>query len=405
MVASPSTRPLPRTITVAELDRDPHSIFRDERARVPFLMREDGVPFILRAHDVQTLMTDPRTRQLETESVALRGVESGPLFRLVEESMLTSNGDAHRRRRAPMSRTFAFRVMRELRPRIRAVAERLLDAQHALGGMDLLGDFATAIPARTIGDILGLPPRDIPTFTKLVYKVSTVFTVSWTAADVPALQEAASELFDYSAGILDDRRRSPQDDFLTAYVQAADKEGELSASEILIQLALVIIGGSDTTRAALVIQAALLLAYREQWEAVCADPALVSGAVLESLRFEPAVGSVARVTLEDVDIDGHVVPARQYISLSTMSGLRDAEIYAAPDTFDIHRKDHPRWHMVFGGGAHRCLGEALAIAELEEGLAALSSRYSGLRLAGEPLRVSGHGGIRRVSNLQVSWKP
>jgi cytochrome P450 len=151
------------------------------------------------------------------------------------------------------------------------------------------------------------------------------------------------------------------------------------------------------------IQVGLLLQHPEQWEAVCKDPALIPGAVAESLRYEPSVGSIPRFTLEDIDLDGYVVPRNQMLSLSTLSAMRDVAVYSDPDRFDICRSDQSRKHLVFGGGPHRCLGEALAKAELEEGLAALAARLPRLRVAGDPLTVRGYGGIRRVSNLHVTW--
>jgi cytochrome P450 family 103 len=87
-----------------------------------------------------------------------------------------------------------------------------------------------------------------------------------------------------------------------------------------------------------------------------------------------------------------------------MSAMRDPAVHADPDRFDIRRADQSRRHLVFGHGSHRCLGEALAKAELEEGLAALVTRLPQLRIVGDPPTVQGHGGIRRVSNLQVSWR-
>jgi cytochrome P450 len=82
-----------------------------------------------------------------------------------------------------------------------------------------------------------------------------------------------------------------------------------------------------------------------------------------------------------------------------MSAMRDEAVYAQPDTFDIFRSDGPRVHPVFGGGAHRCAGEALARAELEESLAVLTRRLPGLRLVGDPPTIVGHVGLRRIGPM------
>ena len=153
------------------------------------------------------------------------------------------------------------------------------------------------------------------------------------------------------------------------------------------------------------VQVSLLLEHREQWDAVRTDQSLIPGAVSEAMRFEPTVGSIPRFTLEDIALDGHVVPRNSILTLSTMSAMRDPTQYAEPDRFNIHRTDHPRRHLVFGAGAHRCLGETLARVELEEGLAALLERLPELRLKDNPLIVRGHAGIRRLILPMRVWWP
>lgn len=142
-----------------------------------------------------------------------------------------------------------------------------------------------------------------------------------------------------------DRRANPRDDFITAYVHAAHEAGELTPIEIVAQLVTVILGGSDTTRSAMAIQVALLLNEREQWEAVCRDPSLIPAAVAEALRYEPAVGSVPRFTVTDIEIDGFMAPAGSILTLSTLSAMRDPLLYPDPDRFNIRRTGHPRWQL------------------------------------------------------------
>ena len=397
-----NSRAIPK-ITVVELDTDPHGMFRRYREEVPFLERADGPYIVLRARDVEALITDPRTRQLETELMQSRGITSGPIFDMHGNSMLFSNDALHRKRRAPMSRTFAFRAVASLRPQIRAVAEKLIDARLFQGGMNLIDDYTALIPARAIAGILGLPEEDVPSFTGWVYSFSRSLNTSFATADIPDITQAAGQLQAYVERLIAERRVAPRDDFLTDFIRLTDDAGELSPLEAVAQLVVVILAGSDTTRAAMAIQVALLLQDRAQWDAVCADPALIPGAVSEALRYEPSVGSVPRFTATDIVIDGYVVPAGRILSLSTLSAMRDPAVYVDPDRFDIRRTDHPRWHMVFGGGPHRCLGEALARMELEEGLAALAARLPGLKLSGPPLRVHGSSAIRRIDPLHVTW--
>ena len=393
----------PIVIPTRELELEPHRVFKTYRPLTPFIERDDGVFIAIRAADVEGLATDPRTRQLQTEMGLTRGVTQGPLFDFFNNSMLLSNGTAHRRRRAPLSRAFALRVINDLRPHIRKIVNALIDEHHARGEMRFRDEFAAWVPARVIADILGIPTADIPEFTRNVYQLARSLTPTFSRADVPELDDAADRLTKYVEMLLDERRREPRDDLLTAYLHAADEADLLSRIEALIQIVTVLLAGSDTTRAALTIQASLLLQNREQWDALCHDSSLISGAVLESLRYEPSVGSFPRFTLEDIEIDGRTVPSNRMLSMSTLSALRDPALYRDPDRFDITRTDHPRRPMVFGAGSHRCLGETLALLELEETLAALAERLPKLELVCNAPSIEGSGGIRRVGEMQVRW--
>jgi cytochrome P450 len=332
------------------------------------------------------------------------GVKDGALFDFFEQGMLTANGGIHRRRRAPFSRSFAARAIADLRPRLRRTSEELIDSWYADGHVEFVAHFAGQLPARIIGDLLGLPQADIPFFTELVYEVTRFVSHSITPDEIPKSEAACRQLCEYVEKTLNDRRRIPRDDFLSHFLTNAEAAGEMSPLEMIFQITQLIIGGTDTTRVAIVMQVALLLQHREQWDAVCRDPTLIPGAVAEAMRFEPSVASFVRVTTEDIEVGGAVLPSGQLAIMSTISAARDEEAYERPDVFDIRRTDHPRLHPIFGAGAHRCIGEALARAELEESLAALATRIPQLQLDQGPA-IKGHAGIRRVDEMQISWRP
>lgn len=392
-------------LTLGQLDADPHGVFREYRKKHAVVLHETGGYFILRFADIERLGRDPRIGSSGTSFPESLGIDSGPIFDIFEYSMITADGDVHRRRRAPLSRPFAARAINAMRKSIRRTADDLISGWYGDGEVDFLGEFAAKLPARTIADMLGLPREDIPEFTRLSYEVTMIFSFGLYQDQIGKIELAAQQLRGYVETALDQHRRNPREDFLSAFLSAADEAGELSPQEVLYQIIPLIIGGTDTTRVALATQLALLLEHPEQWAAVCADPSLVPAAVTEVMRFEPLGASTPRVTREDVDVDGTVIPASQLVMLSMMSAMRDEAVYRDPDVFDIYRTDQPRMHPVFGYGAHRCIGEALARAELEESLIAIVARLPQLQLDA-PLKIEGHMGVRRIDGaVRVSWKP
>lgn len=202
--------------------------------------------------------------------------------------------------------------------------------------------------------------------------------------------------------LVDERRRHPRDDYISNYVIALDETGELTALEAIMQLVLLIVGGSDSTRAAIVIQTSLLLQHRQQWQLLLDEPGYIPNAVAEALRFEPTVGTVTRVTTNDLVFDGYLLPRFSIVSMMLASGMRDPDHCDDPDRFDI-RRPPAKWHPIFGGGPHRCLGEALAKIELEEALRGLLDRFPSLAIDGDYPLVAGHAGIRRVGAMPVSF--
>lgn len=340
-------------LTVGELEADPHGVFRAWRPRLPLVRHEIAGFVVLRARDVDRLMRDPRAQATETLSPRTRGISEGALFDIFAHGMLIANGPVHRRRRSPFTRTFAARMIEGLRPGILAAAEGLVRDWLPDSEVDLVARYAAQIPARTIAGILGLPQEDVPRFTHLAYEVSRVLSFMFGPEDIPDREAAAVALQDYVRAILEARRAAPQDDFLSRFLAEADATGELTPQEVTIQLVQMIISGTDTTRVAGAMQVALLLQHPEQWAAVRGDAGLIPAAVAEALRYEPNVGSAARVAREDIALDGHVVPAGSLMMLSTLSALRDEAAYMRPDAFDIRRADLPRQHPIFGGGAHR----------------------------------------------------
>jgi cytochrome P450 family 103 len=402
--ANPNGKTLP-VLTLEQLDADPHGVFRQCRKDHSVVLHETGGYFVLRFSDVDRLGKDPRFRASGTIFPETLGISSGTMFDMFFYSMLTVDGDIHRRRRGPFSRIFAARAITEMRPSIRRAAENIIDEWYGDGEVDFVDKFASQMPARLISDLLGLPREDIPEFTLLVYEVMKVFDYGLKSDEIAQIEKKAHKLRGYVDEILDERRRKPRDDFISRFLAAATEAGEMSPQEILHQILGLIAGGTDTTRGAIAIQVALLLQHREQWAEVCRDPALVPGAVAEAMRFEPVSAAIIRVTGEDVEVDGVVIPAGRLVTLSTMSATRDENVYHRPDTFDIHRTNLPRLHPIFGFGAHRCIGEALAWAELEESLSAISARIPQLNLDTPP-KIKGHFGIRRIDPaMRVFWKP
>ena len=383
-----------------------YELFRQLREQTPLVkvpMGMGSMVLALRASMVDQIVSPENTRQLETEMKLMQGIFDGPIYDFIAQVMLFANGEAHQRRRQPVARTFAFKLMEAMRAKAADTAAELIHERLGKGPFDFVQEFAAQIPARIIADVLGIPRSDLPVFLKWISDTaeSIGFVDVSRRADI---EKSLTEFNAYVDRLLADRRANPRGDFLSEYVAATAASGDMSEGEIRAQVVGLILAGSDTTRNSMCMTLFQLLQHPQQWQDIVPDPdGLKKKAVEEGLRFEPVVSGSPRVTTSDLDVEGYLVPAGAILAVSILSVLRDPAVYADPETFDIHRTDQQRWHLAFGAGAHRCAGEALARVELEETLAAIARLAPKTRIVGAAPKLN-PGAIRTVDQMSVAFE-
>ncbi|MEO1732647.1 MAG: cytochrome P450 [Pseudomonadota bacterium] len=367
----------------------------------PFAKDKFGIVTAFSAAHMTELADERFTRQIETEGLRMSGVTSGPMYDFISNALLFQNGQRHRDMRGPLVRTFAHKVIADLRPHVRARAETMVRSLVGGGRTDFVNEFAGPLPAQVIAAVLGVPEEDAPRFTKHVY--SAIRGLSLVSPEVR--EESDADLYlltKYVAGLLADRDASPLDDFLTDYL-AKVPGGNMDEVEIRTQIVALVLAGSDTTRGGLTATLSYLLQHRDQWELLVSDPdTWVPSAVNEGLRYDPVIGSLPRIVTEPHELGGVLFPEGALVASSMLTALRDPAVYDAPNRFDITRTDHPRLHPIFGSGPHRCLGEALARIELEEGLRAWATVAPHTVLDGAPIKMRGYGAVRQITPLAIN---
>ncbi len=385
-------------IETEELARMPVSGVDDLRRSAPALRTHPMRVAVLRAEDVQRLSGNPSLIQVPGAQFAdAMGIAPGYCRRFLENFMLMSNGADHQRMRGAFAKTFVHPVVRSRREQVRAVADRIVADLPRGEDFDFLALCSSRLPAEMIAEVLGLPVEESNWFARQVYSLSRCLMVPYDLEHHDEIDASAEALFHFVQAALEARRETPTDDFLSM-LATDDSARALPEDELIHQVMGVILAGSDTTRSGFNITVGRLLGDRTLWEEVCANRDLIPAAIDEALRLEPPVGSMPRYSPAAIELDGITIPAGQVIGLSSLSAMRDETRIHDPEKFDLHRSDHIRPHLVFGGGAHRCLGEMLARIEMEEGLAALMDAAPGIEMIEAP-RMLGFGGIRRSTPL------
>jgi cytochrome P450 len=321
--------------------------------------------------------------------------------------MLSVDPPDHTRLRRLASAAFSRPRIAALRPRVQAIAGRLLDDLQARGEVvaDLVKGFAFPLPFTVISELLGVPEPDRD---HLGSWFTTLLAPS-SAPEPPAQAAAASaNVVRYLTGLLARKRAAPGEDLITDLVRAADQRGALSEQEMLSTIYQLVVAGHDTTTSLIGNATAALLAHPEQRDALAAGPAPVPHAIEEILRWDPPVPhSTFRYTSHDITLGGTVIPAFAQVIISLAAANRDPARYASPQTLDITRADTS--HLAFGHGIHHCLGARLARLEGAIALTTLHARFPAMRLAIPPPALHwAHGDglvLRGLTELPVILSP
>ncbi|MGH3236886.1 MAG: cytochrome P450 [Streptosporangiaceae bacterium] len=222
--------------------------------------------------------------------------------------------------------------------------------------------------------------------------------------DTDQIMTALAEMHGYFGALIQIKRARPADGLISALIAARDEDDRLSEHELTVMCCTLLIGGHETTANQINLSLLLLSGHPGEVATLRADPGLIPAAVEELLRCS-RLGSLppTRVTREDVQIGGVVIPAGEQVMPLFGTANRDPSVFSDPDRFDVTRDAAS--HLTFGAGVHHCLGAQLARVELQEAFRGLIDRLPGLRLAvpASELEFKPGMAIHSLRKLPVSW--
>lgn len=306
------------------------------------------------------------------------------------QSMLEMNPPNHRRVRSLVSSAFTQRRVAALEPAIERLTDALVEELAALGEggvpVDFMEQFAFRLPVNVICEMLGVPEADRYRFRPLAHDLTFALELTQNLDEFGPADAAATELRAYFTELADRRRAQPQDDLVSALVQANDAhDGSLSDAELLGNLLLLLVAGFETTSNLLGNGLYLGFEHPEVFDQVRKGEIEVSGFVDEVLRYDSPVQLTSRLAVtDDASIGDHRVSKGEEILLLIGAANRDPARFDHPDAFDPTRPDNVP--LSFGAGIHYCLGQGLARLEGKIGFQKLLERFPDLALAGTPER-------------------
>ena len=317
-------------------------------------------------------------------------------------------------KRVPLIKRVAAEIIGDMLARARA------DQRAGRGRVDLVAQFSARFPIRVIAGMLGLPEADNDYFETIYDELFA--GQGYGRAHFRRGMKARDQLFAYLDPLIDERMAAPRDDLLSTFCHAEKDGSRMTRDQIRGYVALLLVGGGDTTHKAIDAMWWNLLRDSGQYEAVRDDPALMDRVFTEMLRFDGSNHWQRRRAKVEVELRDRVLPVGATAWLALGSGNRDERVFANPDRFDIFRddlwfgkelrtgywRDGVASHLGFGQETHFCMGYALARQESVVASRILLEALRNPRLADAPnegiaFPPPGRGGVRGLQHLDIEF--
>ncbi len=384
---------------------DPYPLYDALRGIAPVHRSElDGVWYLSSYRACRSVLLDRRAGKNPLGFSVRFGVNEELIQRFRSRqrpSMIIANPPEHGRlRKAARGPFLPGRMETRLQQRIEEIVDERLDVVAAKGEADMMADVAFKLPVTVIGELVGVPPEDRDEFPPLVDEFFEAGQVGATDEQMDRADRAGERFREYFAGLVDAERAHahPNQDLVGSLVA----DGNLNDDELQGTIILIFIAGFITTANLIGNGLYNLLRHPAQMDRLWADPELVPNAVEEMLRFDTPVQLVERTALEDIEVDGAVIPAGDTIVTLLGSANHDPAQFHAADRFDLARPDAAA-HVSFAWGIHHCLGAPLARLEAQLVFRRLRERFARLELLDpEPPRRPGLF-IRSLSELPIRF--
>jgi cytochrome P450 len=377
------------TVTLADLENDPHPVLARLRAAAPACWVPALGSWLVTGYQVAVdVLRDARTFTVDDPRFTTA--------RVVGPSMLSLDGARHARHRAPFGPAFRpEQVHARLAAFTRAETGRLVSAIRPRGEAELRRAVAGPLAVAVMAEALGLGDTDPAQV--LAWYDGIVAAVQALASGSPSPSAAGAAAFTELAASMRGVLAAPPDTSLLA-----DVAGPLTADEAISNAAVLMFGGIETTEGMIANAAWHLLGHPRELDLVLADRGLVPAAIEESLRLEPAAAVVDRYATRDIEIGGAHIRSGDQVTVSIAGANRDPAVFGDPDRFDVRRPNAAR-HLAFAHGPHFCLGAHLARLEARTAVDALLALP---RLRLDPGSPGAPRGLvfRKPPDLRALWE-
>ncbi len=393
-----------------EFHTNPYPAYHRLRSCEPVHRHFFGSWGLTRYADVKAVLRDSRFRsdnlpqRLKNKNQYLKHQNQNlnALVLATSTWLLSLEPPAHTRLRKLVGKAFSPAVVERLRPQTQKIVDELIDKVQQRGSMEIISELARPLPVRVISTMLGIPEEIQEQVYQWANDLSGILDPLNSLETLVYMNQVIQKFSDCFRELIAERENQPQPDLISALIAARDEGDKLSDDELLTVCMLLFATGEETTVNLIGNGMLALLHHPSQMELLKREPTMLASAVEELLRYDSPIQRIARIALEDLEVDGNKIAAGEQVILYLGAANRDPAQFPDCDRLLLNRSDN--CHLAFADGIHHCLGAALARVEGQIAINTLVQRLPELKLQTNALEWRKNIALRGLKALPVIFR-
>ncbi|WP_372797335.1 cytochrome P450 [Litorivivens sp.] len=395
-------------------DSKHHAIFADIRDRSDGLARIDdpltGVPYwaVTKREIADYVCKHPLLFSSEAKTILPKEVpeEEIALSRLM---LVNMDPPHHVKYRRIVRNAFTPKAVSGYEQRFREVARETIDRIASKGECEFVTEVAAELPLVAILSLCGIPMEDKQQFFDWTNTMIFSEDEDMSGEDgFAASQAAAIEVYAYAAALAEKHKTEPLTDIVGALLDGTVNDEKLTPEEFQLFFLMLIAAGNESTRSVIAHGMRLLIEHPDQHQKLLDKPELISSAVEEVLRYNPAFVQMRRTVMQDTEIQGQALKAGDKMVLNWQAINHDPDIFEDPERFDVERfarnPELGSQHRAFGKGEHFCIGAHMARLEMQVMFEELLPRLKNPRFA-QPVEYVRDYFVNSIKHMQIQFDP
>jgi len=409
------TKPIYDIGQICELDKwetfingQPFDIFKRLREEAPIYWHEESLDFepgfwaLTKHEDIVRVSKDPMTF-----SSAVGGhlmtmgdpeVVDPSAVAAIIGNMIGMDPPDHQIYRKMVAPSFTPKAIRTLEGDMRLKIRELLENVEDKGEFNFVTEISEQLPLWVLCEMMGIPESERPKIRDLVNNLTDA-SIQQDPNNAFQIWVNYMELFKMGRDMIEERRKSPTDDLMSVVANTKIEGGELPPELLDGFFLLMVIAGNETTRNTLTGGLMALTDNPEEREKLLKDPALISNATDEMLRWVTSVIYFRRTATKDTNIRGQDIKAGDKVVMWYGSANRDEDIFEDGHLFRVDRENAKK-HLAFGAGEHLCLGNRLGHMQIRILFEELLDRFPNIHSTSDPVRIPSNF-LAGISELKV----